>query len=238
MNKTLLLLLLSAMLMHAQWAYGQQNVRIIGKVVGPNDWSLSNAHVVDVLLGEGVTTDNYGVFHINIADTGTVLRVSHVGYHPLLTSITPDMIAAKEAGVLKLTLRMTRQSTLLDMVDVPAQDHSVLIRKRGTVIHDFSFMDDNMLLLLADNGVRKLVLMSPDLQRLAEMPIRVLYLFVLPIQFCAIQQQRSYLRMIISVVERYVARDESVWEQAAGSRFAGQLLGKLLQHPMEFSERE
>jgi hypothetical protein len=98
MNKTLVLLLLSAMLMHAQWAHGQQNVRIIGKVVGPNDWSLSNAHVVDVLLGEGVTTDNYGVFHINIADTGTVLRVSHVGYHPLLTSITPDMIAAKEGG--------------------------------------------------------------------------------------------------------------------------------------------
>jgi hypothetical protein len=57
------------------------------------------------------------------------------------------------------------------MVDVPAQDHSVLIRKRGTVIHDFSFMDDNMLLLLADNGVRKLVLMSSEMQRLAEMPI-------------------------------------------------------------------
>jgi len=171
MRKTLFLLLLSATLMHAPWAHGQQNVRIIGKVVGPNDWSLSNAHVVNLLLGEGVTTDNYGTFHINIADTGTVLRVSHVGYHPLLTSITPDMIAAKEGGVVRMTLRMTKQSTLLDMVDVPAQDHSVLMRQRGTVLFDFAFMGENMLLLLAENGVRKLVLKSPDMARMAELPI-------------------------------------------------------------------
>lgn len=171
MKVLLRLVLLYATLVFVPSAHGQQTVRIIGKVVAPNDWSLSNAHVVDVLLGEGVTTDNYGVFHINIADTGTVLRVSHVGYHPLLTSITPDMIAAQENSILKLTLRMTKQSTLLDMVDVPAQDHSVLLRQRGTVLLDFSFMDDNMLLLLADNGVRKLVLMSPEMQRLAEMPI-------------------------------------------------------------------
>lgn len=164
-------MLVAVMLLTVHWTHGQQSVRIIGKVVGPNDWSLSNAHLVDVLSGEGVITDSYGQFHINVSDTGTVLRVSHMGYHPLLTSITPEIIAAKEGNVVKLTLRMTRQSTLLDMVDIPAQDHRVLMKQRGTVLFDFAFIDNNLLLLLAENGVRKLVLKSPDMTQLAELPV-------------------------------------------------------------------
>lgn len=169
--RTVSLLLLATMMMVVQSASGQNSVRVSGKVVGPDDWSLSNAHIVNVFSGEGVVTDSYGNFHISIPETGAVLRVSHVGYHPWLEHLTPGRIDELGGSPVRLTVRLTRQSTLLSMVDIPAQDHSVLVRRRGTVLHDFGFMDGNMLLLMAEDGVRKLALYSPDMQRMAELPV-------------------------------------------------------------------
>jgi len=66
---------------------------------------------------------------------------------------------------------MKRQSTMLDAVDVMAQDHRVLFKRKGTVLFDIAFLDGDLLMLLAEDGVRKLVLKSQDMERLAELPV-------------------------------------------------------------------
>jgi len=155
----------------AHCAWSQEVVRVVGRVLAPNGWSLSDAHVMNVDAHEGVITDARGFFRMDITDEGTLLRISHVGHHPELVRITPEFITEQGGSPLQLTFTMTRRSTMLDAVDVVAQDYNVLFKRGGAVLFDIAFLDSDLLMLVAENGVRKLVLKSQDMVRLAELPV-------------------------------------------------------------------
>ena len=169
MRPAVLSILMSALMAHCAWS--QERVRVVGRVLAPNGWSLSDAHLMNVDAHEGVITDARGFFRMDITDEGALLRISHVAYHPELLNITQEMIEEEGGSPLQLTFTMTRRSTMLDAVDVVAQDHSVLFKRRGAVLFDIAFLDGDLLMLLAENGERKLVLKSQDMVRLAELSV-------------------------------------------------------------------
>lgn len=152
-------------------AMAQETVRVLGRVVAPNGWSLDGAHIMNVGIHEGVVTDARGFFRMDITDEGALLRISHVGYHPELVSITSETIEEEGGSPLRLTFTMKKRSTMLGVVDVVAQDHRVLFKRRGAVLFDIAFLDGDLLMLLAEDGVRKLVLKSADMERLVELPV-------------------------------------------------------------------
>jgi hypothetical protein len=121
---------------------------ISGTIKNADGKQLSEAHVLDINSRQAVATDQYGQFEIAVADSGTVIRISHVGYRPILRTI--------EAHQTNLMVVMNEESTLLNLVEVSGSGKTVVNGKRGIVLRDFSFADGNVL-LMAENGIRYLV---------------------------------------------------------------------------------
>jgi hypothetical protein len=157
-------------LLAAHLVFGQQSITVVGSVRGSDMLLLSNTHIMDIDSRKGTVSDDLGRFWLSIPDTGTVLRISHVGYHPILHTISKEMIASNEAHSFPLTVRLTQQSTLLSTVDIIPNEHTVL-GQRGTVLYDFSFMEEGTLLLLAQDGERRLSLRSDLRVPLVEIPV-------------------------------------------------------------------
>lgn len=151
-------------------AFGQNSITIYGAVVGSDMLAVSNAHIMDIDARQGTVSDALGKFQLSIPDTGAVLRISHMGYHPILHTISKEMIAANDSRSFQLTVRLARQSTLLSTVEIMPNKHTV-IGQRGTVLYDFSFVDGKTLLLLAQDGERMLSLRSDFRVPLAEIPV-------------------------------------------------------------------
>jgi len=118
----------------------------------------------------GTLSDGLGRFQLNIPDSGTVLRISHVGYHPILHRITKEMIESSDSRSFQLTVRLQQQSTLLSAVNVMPNENTVLAQK-GTILFDFSFVQGKTLLLMAQDGERKLSLRADLGKSLVEIPV-------------------------------------------------------------------
>lgn len=134
---------------------GFSQQKLIGTITSADGETLSNAHIIDVNSREATISDALGAFAINVADTGTVLRVSHVGFKPVLQSVsTNDYFGG--ALVKNISITLSRESTLLEMISVAPSGNTVRKGKQGVVLRDFSFEDGN-LLLMAEDGIRYLV---------------------------------------------------------------------------------
>jgi len=162
--------LLLIQLVIVQHSFGQNAITIQGSVLGADMLSVSNAHIMDIDARKGTVSDAFGKFQLSIPDTGAVLRISHVGHHPILHTISKEMIATNDSRSFQLSVRLTQQITLLSTVDVMPNEHTVL-GQRGTVLYDFSFIDGKTLLLLAQDGQRRLSLRSDFRVPLSEIPV-------------------------------------------------------------------
>jgi hypothetical protein len=125
---------------------------------------LSGAHVLDINSRRAVATDMFGNFELTVADSGTVLRVSHIGYRPVLKTVSPFVEIAE------LKIQLSEESTLLNLVQVSAGEKSVINGKRGVVLRDFSFADGN-LLLMAEDGIRYLVVCDEGWKELSRLRV-------------------------------------------------------------------
>lgn len=142
--------------------HGQQ--LLVGKVVGPDDKPLPSAHVLDIRSRMATTTDSYGKFNLSLPDSGSTLRVSHIGFRPTLVNVpTPT-----ESNV---TIRLDQISTLLSAVVVSGKDEPRIFGKRGLVMHDFSFAKDRNLLLMAEDGIRYLVLCNDRWKEISRLEV-------------------------------------------------------------------
>lgn len=84
-NNALLLLFMIPMTLRPVVA--QNSIMLQGTVQGLDGFPLSEAHVVDIESHEGTITDARGAFSLSVPDTSAVLRISHVGYHPLFKAL-------------------------------------------------------------------------------------------------------------------------------------------------------
>lgn len=128
---------------------------IIGTVSSEFGEPLSNAHVLDIQSRNATVTDTYGKFELSVADSGTTLRISHVGFKPVLKEI--DELSYYQTELVKnLTFRLKQESTVLEMVSVSPPKDALISGRRGVVLKDFSFAND-YILLIAEDGIRYLV---------------------------------------------------------------------------------
>jgi hypothetical protein len=130
-----------------------QNHEIIGSIRSGDGKSLSDAHILDINSRIAVVADAFGKFQLSVPDSGTVLRVSHVGFRPVLYNLTSEMKCEKSISII-----LSQESTMLSQAIVSITDKTVIDGKRGVVLRDFSFGDGSNLLLMAENGIRYLVL--------------------------------------------------------------------------------
>jgi hypothetical protein len=143
--------------------------KIIGAIVSANGKALSSAHIIDVNSRQATVADALGAFSLSVADTGTVLRISHVGFKPILHRISSIENYCSEL-VKNVSITLSRESTLLDMVSVAPSDNTVRKGKRGVVLRDFSFVDGN-LLLMAEEGIRYLVYCDDSWQEISRLRV-------------------------------------------------------------------
>lgn len=148
-----------------------QNYKIIGSVHSPNGKTLTNAHILDINSRVAVATDELGKFQLSVADSGTVLRISHVGFRPLLYAITEQVLQEKVQSIKNVSIILSQEATMLSSAVVSANDKTVIDGKRGVVLRDFSFTDGNNLLLMAENGIRHLVLCNPKWQEISRIQV-------------------------------------------------------------------
>lgn len=138
-----------------------QHVDLRGTITSSGNKALPSAHVLDVNSRKATVADDKGRFQLAVADSGTVLRVSHVGFRPVLYTVTADMLADGYA-IPNVKIVLDQASTMLSMAIVSASDQTVIDGQRGVVLRDFSFADGNNLLLMAENGIRYLMLCDED----------------------------------------------------------------------------
>lgn len=158
------LLLFLAFLFSQSAAIAQQTIS--GIVENGNSKPISNAHVLDINSRKAVATDQLGQFELSIADTGTVLRISHVGHRPVLQTISVDF----RFDFRDLHVLLTEQSTLLTAVEVNAGEKTVINGRLGVVLRDFSFADGN-LMLMAEDGIRYLVVCDENWKEISRIRV-------------------------------------------------------------------
>ena len=135
-----------------------QTQNLIGTVTTPNGSPMSGAHVIDLNSRIGVSTDVYGKFQLSIADSGTVLRVSHVGFRPVLQTVGKKTKSSDYYQSQGATIVLSQESTLISQAVVSGSKRPIINGRRGVVLRDFSVAGGNNLLLMAENGERHLVL--------------------------------------------------------------------------------
>ncbi|MBI1289459.1 MAG: hypothetical protein GC178_17975 [Flavobacteriales bacterium] len=147
-----------------------QNREIIGSIKSAKGWSLAESNVLDVNSQRGTAADAFGKFQLSVADSGTVLRVSHVGYRPILYKVTPEMFAS-DGNVTNLQIVLNQESTLLSAAVVTAEQHIVLDSHRGVVLRDFSFAAGHNILLMAQDGIRYLMLCDDQWKEISRLRV-------------------------------------------------------------------
>lgn len=150
------LLCLTSSFFLIQTVFGQHQ-EIIGAIRSAEGKILSNAHVLDINSRKAVAADELGKFQLSVSDSGTVLRVSHIGFRPVLHSVSAETLS-QGSRISNVAIVLSQESTLLSQAVVSASDKTVIDGKRGVVLRDFSFADGSNLLLMAENGIRQLVL--------------------------------------------------------------------------------
>jgi hypothetical protein len=135
-----------------------QTNELVGTVSSFHGKSLTNVHILDLNSRKGTVTDEFGKFVLSVSDLGTVLRISHVGYRPELYEVAPIETYYKSELTQRASITLSTESTLLSSVMIKPQEKTVLDGRRGIVLRDFSFADGNNLLLMAEDGIRLLVL--------------------------------------------------------------------------------
>jgi|GEM_PF-1136213 len=148
-----------------------QNQEIIGSIRSADGKSLANAHILDINSRMAVAADELGKFQLSIADSGTVLRVSHVGFRPVLYAVTEEMLRANASAIKNVSIVLSQESTMLSAATISVADKTVIDGKRGVVLRDFSFADGNNLLLMAENGIRYLVLCDDKWHEISRMEV-------------------------------------------------------------------
>lgn len=158
---SLLFVLFSAMVVQAQ------ETSLSGTVQTGNGDALEGAHIIDIASRKATITDSNGAFQLSVADSGAVLRVSHVGYRPMLDTLT----TAELQQNLDHSIFLTQESTLLTAAVVSARDLPVIKGRRGLVLRDLLFLENTTLLLAAEWGVRYLMLMDEHWDELARIRV-------------------------------------------------------------------
>lgn len=168
MKKALLsfLLFCSALSAHSQ----QQPV--VGMVLTADGKALAGAHVLDINSRQAVASDQFGKFELSVADSGTVLRISHLGLRPVLYAVPKTTLAAQDSTQPLIRITLSQESIVLSHVLVSSSTHRTVIDgQRGVVLRDFNFADDNNLLLMAEDGIRYLLLCNENWQEQARIRI-------------------------------------------------------------------
>ena len=153
-----------------QTGFAQTN-ELVGTVSSSNGKSLTNAHVLDLNSRKGTVTDELGKFVLSVADSGTVLRISHVGYQPQLYVVAPIDTYYRSELAQRASITLSTESTLLSSVMIKPQEKTVLDGRRGVVLRDFSFADGNNLLLMAEDGIRLLVLCNERWEEISRLEV-------------------------------------------------------------------
>ncbi len=148
-----------------------QNQQITGSVLSIDGKPITNAHVLDINSRQATATDQWGIFQLSVADSGTVLRVSHVGFRPVLYSMTQEMRHADIQKNSAISITLSHESTMLSPAVVSVSDKVVIDGKRGVVLRDFSFVGGNNLLLLAEKGIRHLVLCNESWEEVSRIEV-------------------------------------------------------------------
>ena len=151
-------------------SFAQTN-ELIGTVSSLHGKSLTNTHILDLNSRKGTVTDEFGKFVLSVSDSGTVLRVSHVGYRPELYKVAPVDTYYKSDLAQRASITLSTESTLLSSVMIKPQEKTVLDGRRGVVLRDFSFADGNNLLLMAEDGIRHLVLCNDRWQETSRLEV-------------------------------------------------------------------
>lgn len=148
-----------------------QNHQIIGSVHSADGKSIAGAHILDINSRLAVATNQLGKFQLSVSDSGTVLRISHIGFHPELQNVAPVTTDSKNDISINLAFTLSKESTLLSVVQISPRQNTVLDGKRGVVLRDFSFANGNNLLLMAENGIRFLVLCNDRWEELSRLRV-------------------------------------------------------------------
>lgn len=159
-------ILITLFLVHSG-LFAQQT--IIGTINDGGGKPLSNAHILDVESRNATVTDGFGKFQLAVADTGTTLRVSHIGFRPLLRAV-PPLDYYTSSTIQNFNIVLNRESTLLSMVSVRPTENSVTKGKLGIVLHDFSLAEQN-LLLMAEDGIRYLMVCDDNWREVSRLRV-------------------------------------------------------------------
>lgn len=139
---------------------------IIGVVKNGDGETLPNAHILDINSRKAVASDQFGKFELTIADSGTVLRVSHVGFRPVLRTIDSNFRFDHR----DIRVVLSEESTLLTAVEVNTGEKTVINGRLGVVLRDFSFADGNIL-LMAEDGIRYLVVCDENWKEISRIRV-------------------------------------------------------------------
>ena len=148
-----------------------QNHELLGTVRSLGGETLANAHILDLNSRSGTATDEFGKFVLTVSDSGTTLRVSHLGFRPELVKISAREPYYQDQLIQRADITLTRESTLLSSVQIRPAEKTVLDGRRGVVLRDFSFAGGNNLLLMAEDGIRHLVWCNEQWEEISRLQV-------------------------------------------------------------------
>jgi len=144
-------------------ALGQDNSKIIsGYVFNENLVALSNALIYNEQFSIGTTSDCLGRFTLQLPKASALLRFSHVSYTAQYKNIS-------DANAIKIQL--IPKKIKLESVEIESNDIVKVHQKINTNILDFEFYDENIVLLLIENGTHYIRAIDASDNTLAELQV-------------------------------------------------------------------
>lgn len=150
-----------------------QNILVSGKVTAPDGTAIMGVHISDSISKIGTTSNENGIFILDIPQRATQLRFSHIAFNtkylPLTTKILTDTIAAH---TIWLDVVLTQRVKELPAAAISDSKVQIAWEDRKQWILDYELVgEDEMLLLLIEKNKRYLQLVNSAQEKISQIRI-------------------------------------------------------------------
>lgn len=156
-----LVILLSAFAIYAQ--DGNKSILVYGSVKTNEGAALNSAHVREISDdGNATVTDAEGNFSLFVTALPTIVEVSYVGYKKQTISIGKSDV---DAATGKVQLSISLEPAPVELPTIPVSPEAkveTVFDPYKAYLFDYIFVDDKLLLLVSENGQRRLQLLDEN----------------------------------------------------------------------------
>lgn len=163
--------LLAVFIVFGALAQNSNNYFVSGTILNKDSIGLFSAHIKDLNSGNITTSDNDGNYILAVDKLPATIEVTHTGYKTQSLTASLDKLDKATNTVFLNFVLDTSSIQIPDVVVTPGPKVETFFDPYKAYIFDYTLRDNGLLLLVSENGERRLLLLDVGGKTLIDQPI-------------------------------------------------------------------